>query len=529
MHLPTHHGPAGRTEFKVVTPAQSTPYVVKAHQTFEERSADFFHGSTQIRVPGSYRKAPATAISSLPPTYEIPTVVCPDQSSNDDRIRVSFDSHREGFINQVKSLNLSQDLIVKTSLERENDSERVVMIPGQALAMELPFSLYERMRNYDSANGVWTVIKRVPKYRTSIASLEDLQLMNLPNPPFPILTSFKLSTRSVQVVHGSRLLDFLEASPMLKTVHLELLGSITVDGIPDERVVVLGHAKDFALTVEGSKQWAYEFVVHLSCPSMDLTHKKRAEDTTLDEIFPPEELWRRIVDQCTSEDTPVEEITLEIKTSPTISWALIFLTSGVTAIGLNFQVSAGSKCDVRPSPQNENLMYNRVLYGAIAAIKAHPHLANVKRLSICHGTPEASFTADILDILSALLWLFESLGPLDELTIDSCDPRPYFDQTLTDEMPSGKRVMFPPTRELTIWHPKYIPDENTVHSLVRLAEAQSATKNSFESVVICGGGRSEWNGSELRPWVKSYRYEEPTSPVYKPSRAPPYIRVVHEI
>ena len=105
---------------------------------------------------------------------------------------------------------------------------------------------------------------------------------------FPSLVLFELSVTQVEGFRASLLLDFLEASPMLRTVHLKILTDILLDDVPRERAVVLPNVELLSLVVSDGEP-GYNLVTHISCPIVKdtaLTHKKDVDDIILCRIFP---------------------------------------------------------------------------------------------------------------------------------------------------------------------------------------------------------------------------------------------------
>ena len=100
---------------------------------------------------------------------------------------------------------------------------------------------------------------------------------------FPNLTSFELSVERVEGFQASQLLDFLEASPMLRKVQMKIIADISFDDVPRERAVVLPNVKSLSLVVSDGGP-GYDLVTRISCPSVKkaiLAYEKDIEDTTL--------------------------------------------------------------------------------------------------------------------------------------------------------------------------------------------------------------------------------------------------------
>ena len=65
---------------------------------------------------------------------------------------------------------------------------------------------------------------------------------------FPNLTTFELKAApDGEEFPASQLLDFLEATPTLQTVHITIKGEISLAGVPPGRIVVLSNAKNFSV------------------------------------------------------------------------------------------------------------------------------------------------------------------------------------------------------------------------------------------------------------------------------------------
>jgi len=126
----------------------------------------------------------------------------------------------------------------------------------------------------------------LPLFRNAI-NLKELSLpsegaIHLNHFAFPNLTILELSvTPEVEVFRASQLLDFLEASPMLQLVHIDIIADILLEGAPQERVIPLPNVVAFTLIVDDGGP-GYEIAVHISCPSV--THF--ADNVIPREIFP---------------------------------------------------------------------------------------------------------------------------------------------------------------------------------------------------------------------------------------------------
>ena len=319
---------------------------------------------------------------------------------------------------------------------------------------------------------------------------------------FPTLVSFDFLVTPSDKFRTSRLLNFLEASPMLRTVHMEIIATISLEDIPPGRIVVLPNVESFKLTTSDGR-FGYEIAVYISCPSTtftSLTLKKDPEHVVLEELFPSQALWGAIVCQYTR--NPAEEVTVETKVSDVITSKLAFRSSDGTVLELRFEIA--------DEDEDEDLIYapsEEALAQATRAIQNHPQLANIRCLHICNYFEVVVATWPSV-IANGMARLFKSVGPLDELTVCLVGlPRPFHSfLTLKNEGP----VVFPPTKEFTISNLHYESNRECA-AIVGLAKSQHALGIPFERVVFCGERMSEEMEERLSPWVESveHRYEKP--------------------
>lgn len=324
---------------------------------------------------------------------------------------------------------------------------------------------------------------------------------------FPNLVSFEFSAKPSlnQEFRAPRLLDFLEASPTLRTVFVTIIGHISFQDFSRERIITLPNVEDFSLiTSDGGH--GYELAAHISCPSArlaSLVHKRTDAYAVPEEasIFPSPTLWKAIVRQYTR--SPVEEVKIELKVTAAIFCQLAFRSGDGTLIELCFKgVKENEDGFYLPSQE----MQNKVLAQSTTTVQNHPHLANLKCLWVRHSFDSVCFPEES-HVANEIGRLFKSLGPLDELTIHHCDLRPYCRSIfnfLGDR--ADESVVFPPTKQLVISHPTYLSDEYCKVLIMGLAESQHARGIPFERVIIRRESMSEEIEEELRPWVGSVEY-----------------------
>jgi len=323
---------------------------------------------------------------------------------------------------------------------------------------------------------------------------------------FPNLTVFKLSAAPVEGFHTSELLNFLEASPMLRTVHMRITADISFEGVPREKLVVLPNVKTLSLVMSDGGP-GYKIAAHIACPSAKLTslmHEKHADDMIPDEIFPAPVSWNAIVGQCTT--SPVEGVTLEIKVVPNcvIECSLTFQSHDATILKLGFKVAANGSIGWPGIRVSFSRMYCAVFSQASRTIRDHPLLANVKRLLIHYHNYLAIGSSKLHRIANDIGRLFKSMGSLEELYIHRADLRPYLYPFL--DLPglhSGveQLVVFPPIKELIISDPWCKPLDECVAGLVGLAKSQHALGVPFKNVTVHMEDLPAAMAEELSPWV----------------------------
>ena len=318
---------------------------------------------------------------------------------------------------------------------------------------------------------------------------------------FPNLVSFDFSVIPSEEFRTSELLNFLEASPTLQTVHIRILAPISFEGVPRGRVTVLPNVENFGLVVDDDGS-GYDIAIHISCPSARFTSLTLDKGLVIGVI--PEDMFPVSLNQMVHQymKSPVEEVAVEVKTSHRFTSKLAFRSTDATVIELHFIA-----VDDVHAPRED--FGDRILTQAIWAVQKYPQLADVKRLHVCHSF-RSFFSPRPWDIASRVGELFKSVGPLDELTIYRCNLQPYLYPFLAWEDGVGEPVVFPPTKKLTISHPLDTSHEEC-RAIVELAISQHALGTPFESVVFRGGSAFNEMGEQLRSWVGSveYYYEEP--------------------
>ena len=182
----------------------------------------------------------------------------------------------------------------------------------------------------------------LPTLFSNAMNLQELRLRSEGSPflnhfAFPNLTVFELSVAPARELRASQPFDFLGASPMLQAVRIKIDGDIFLNGVPQERVVVLPNVDSLCLGVSDGVP-GYRLAAHISCPSAKHTTLtlRRDYQATFQEIFPASVPWNAIIRQYTR--SPVEEVTLEIRTPPSVmEFSLTFRSPDATIIRLRFK------------------------------------------------------------------------------------------------------------------------------------------------------------------------------------------------
>ena len=334
---------------------------------------------------------------------------------------------------------------------------------------------------------------------------------------FPNLTTFELSACPVEEdFRASQLLDFLEASPMLQTVHMKIMGDISLEGFPRERAVVLPNVEIFSLIVSNGGP-GYEVAARISCPSarhVSFVHERDVPDATLEEMFafPTFVPWNAIARQHTK--GPVEEVALEIKFSrdPAIACSITFQSSDATTLKLSFQINESDEEEEFQMSFEE--MHHQVFYQASRTIRDHPLLQNVKRLDISHRALVVE-SDHFLRLSEEVEQLFKSVGPLEELTTFGCDLNLYFG-FFPEPPESHSLTALPPVRRLTISHPSYKRNkEACMAAIVELAKSRHALGIPFEHLTVCMERLPQVMAERLGPWVGVVDCREEMEPGYE--------------
>ena len=295
---------------------------------------------------------------------------------------------------------------------------------------------------------------------------------------------------------------------MLQVVHVKIIGNISLDGVPQERVVVLPDVESLSLVMSDGEP-GYKLAAHISCPSAKQTsftyeHEKDRDVMTPQETFPASVSWNAIVRQYTR--SPVEEVALEMKISSDsiVECSLEFRSPDATVIRLHHALAG---LDYEEYGDESFKMLARVYWAVFSqvcrTIRGLTPSTNIKRLRICHTSP-VFYRHQTTDEIAQL---FESVGPLEELVLHRCDMEAY-----PASCPGYMRpVVFPPIKELTISHPLRPLDFEA--AMVVLAKSQHTLGLPFEHVTVRMDCLPTKMAERLRPWVGAVHCYNEVEPI----------------
>ena len=326
---------------------------------------------------------------------------------------------------------------------------------------------------------------------------------------FPNLTTFELSSCPNEEDSALCLLNFLKASPKLQTVKMKITPKFVLGNVPQDMVVVLPNVETFSIHVDDDiVRHVYDIAAHISCPRAwytSLTQETYDADTDSNlEIFPTPILWNTIVRQYVP--NPIEEVALHIRRSGSedMDSFLTFRSSDASVVRLAFGVN---KTEEEEEEEESNMSLAaigwEIFSQALTTIRGHPQLSHVKRLHIKYQAALWGIF-EVLPMVINIQELFNSLGPLDELTIGGCDLHVFLanfvDHVKLDNL--AEPFLFPRVKDLMILHPLMEAREmECMQGIVELAKAQHARGIPFERVTVRVWRLPRGMAEELERWV----------------------------
>ena len=347
-----------------------------------------------------------------------------------------------------------------------------------------------------------------PLFRTAVnLKVLHVQLDMVSPPPlslfaFPKIVSFKFSTKPLQGFPVIQLLDFLEGSPMLRTVDISIYSELSFEHVPQERVVLLPEVETFRLTV--ARWLGFKIATLISCPSAKHTRlaRKSYKNRTIPEGALPTmgSWWNTIVRQYML--SPAEQVTLEIERE-FHSGQLTFWSPDQARIELFFDGTSPGEDWWVEDPLRIYNAHQRDFVQAAEIIRHYPQPACIKRLHIFHNyVPK--YNIPLTRVTDGVLRIFRALKPLDELIMHRCDLEAYFHPLPnTLEGHTIEPVVFPPIKELTISHPVYSRDDQFKAAIMGLAKSHHAQGIPLGRVIIRSEDIPVGMEEGLKPWVGS--------------------------
>ena len=319
---------------------------------------------------------------------------------------------------------------------------------------------------------------------------------------FPNLTTFNLTLFPIDPFDTSQLLNFLRASPTLRTVDVTIYGCIAPGRIPQHMFVVLPNVETFSLYGTDDPWHVYGSAMPISCPRAKYTsltdHIPNSKMTHDLEIFPDPTSWKAIVHQYTK--SPIEEVRLKIggsRPNSEIACSLTFQTFDATIIELHLETSHTHAASSELTYEEMNL---KVFSQACRTIQSLPLLSHVKRLRIEDetGTLGDGYVVPMAGLVGAL---FKSLGPLGELTIHGCDLRMFLPPLIGLRETWSSEELFPHVQHLTISGALMVDQQQCMDTIVNLAKSQHKLEKPFECVTICARSIPPTMAERLGQWV----------------------------
>ena len=323
---------------------------------------------------------------------------------------------------------------------------------------------------------------------------------------FPNLTAFKLTAIPGQnTFPASQLLDFLDVTPTLRTIHVAIDAEISLEGVLPRRIVALPNVERFAVA---EKEPGYRIATCISCPSakhVSLMQEDIRGFTTISDVFPTSDTWNAIPPQYMADQ--IDEVVLESTISQGLLCSISFLSpsSATLRVGYKMVETYRRSTMIGLPPEWE---YVEGLRQASRAIQSHPLFANFKRLRIQDW--RSPVISDQLKRATRFIGpFFKSMSPLEELTLDASDLRPYlFPFTDLPDCNDVKRsYVYPQIKGLTIFDREQPLETGSEVAIVEFARSQHARGVPFERVVFRSEGPAAVPIAErLQPWVGSVHF-----------------------
>jgi hypothetical protein len=329
---------------------------------------------------------------------------------------------------------------------------------------------------------------------------------------FPNLETLELTITLVdEEFLFSNLLDFLEASPTLKTVRIRIVGGLLLERADLERVVVLPNAEIFSMTQDEPD---CRILAPISCPAGRLVSFvceqevgcERQHGILQQDIFPTSDSWDVTCPQYMA--GTIDEVVLEITTAgDLLSCSLSFLLPGQATFELGYKTVAVDEYQ-HHTPDSLGEVHSRVFSRALKAVRGHPLLSTVKRLRIQDRHAHLALD-DLAYITKAVGRLFELVGPLEELILDVDDLRPFISSFF--DPPQFQVLLrpftFPSIKGLTIIeHPESPFNGGFAAAILGFVKSQHTRGVPFERANFHIEFPPVGMAERLEPWVDAVHF-----------------------
>jgi hypothetical protein len=319
---------------------------------------------------------------------------------------------------------------------------------------------------------------------------------------FPNLTTFRLNS-ATREFNASNFLDFLQSSPTLRTVEVEIDGHIIPGGVPRDMVVVFPNIETFSMLGKVVGWHVYHLAKLISCPHAkhtSLVQEVSDIDMTFGRVaFPDPASLETIARQYST--SPAEQVTLEIKDHQFAAYSLTFQSSDATVIRLGFNLS-DSDAEEEELELALTEIDQEIFSQACSTIRGHPLLSHVRRLYIKDWATNLA-ASSVLPMADAVGELFRYLGSLGELTIDGCDLEIFLAPFIyLSEFGHFARV-FPHVKKLTILEGQLANKRICMDAIVELAKSQYEQDKPLEHVVVGVRGNPAGMAERIREWVST--------------------------
>ena len=324
---------------------------------------------------------------------------------------------------------------------------------------------------------------------------------------FPNLTTFELAAihEDEEAFPILQLLDFLDASPTLRTVHVTIDAEISLEGVLPGRTVTLPNVERLAVE---EREPGYRIATHIACPSakhVSLTREDLNGLTVAPDAFPTSETWNAIPPRYMANQ--IDEVVLESVFSQNLSCSISFMSPSSATLEVGYRMVETEEDDaVEPSL---GWGYVRALNKASGAIQGHPLFATVKRLRIQDWRTPIT-PGQLKRVARVIGRFFRSMGPLEELALDASDLRPYLTPftDLPDLDDLKQSYVYPQIKGLAISDRGGPLDAGSKDSIMEFAKSQHARGVPFERVVLRLRESAEDMVEKLRPWVGGVDFQQ---------------------